>query len=265
MTEEPPPELIDWQGQRVDAGLRAHRGASERALHRADQPVPVARPGLGEPAGRADQGVHLRRAAPRHRAARLPGVQLDPRRLPRRDDGLGDDRRRRRRGRRRCGATRWRCCRSAATTWPTTSTTGCSSAARSPTRRASSASTGSAATRTASSSGRASARTCASCNGSSSARTAGAVGIESPLGWMPRYEDLDWRGLEDFPRERFDELMSIDRDLWAQEILVARGAVHQPLRPAAEGDDLRPRADPLRALPLAGALAGRRRQRGLEA
>ncbi len=25
-----------------------------------------------------------------------------------------------------------------------------------------------------------------------------AVGIESPLGWMPRYEDLDWRGLEDF-------------------------------------------------------------------
>ena len=46
-----------------------------------------------------------------------------------------------------------------------------------------------------------------------------AVGIESPLGWMPRYEDLDWRGLEDFPRERFRELMSVDREVWAGELL----------------------------------------------
>ena len=46
-----------------------------------------------------------------------------------------------------------------------------------------------------------------------------AVGIESPLGWMPRFEDLDWRGLEDFPRERFVELMSVDREFWATELL----------------------------------------------
>jgi phosphoenolpyruvate carboxykinase (GTP) len=46
-----------------------------------------------------------------------------------------------------------------------------------------------------------------------------AVGIESPLGWMPRYEDLDWRGLEDFPRERFGQLMAVDRDVWARELL----------------------------------------------
>ncbi|MCC6222689.1 MAG: phosphoenolpyruvate carboxykinase (GTP) [Thermoleophilia bacterium] len=46
-----------------------------------------------------------------------------------------------------------------------------------------------------------------------------AVGIESPLGWMPRYEDLDWRGLEGFPRERFVELMSVDRETWARELL----------------------------------------------
>jgi phosphoenolpyruvate carboxykinase (GTP) len=46
-----------------------------------------------------------------------------------------------------------------------------------------------------------------------------AVGIESPLGWMPRYEDIDWRGLEDFSRDRFGELMSIDRDVWALELL----------------------------------------------
>jgi phosphoenolpyruvate carboxykinase (GTP) len=46
-----------------------------------------------------------------------------------------------------------------------------------------------------------------------------AVSIESPLGWMPRYEDLDWRGLEAFEPERFRELMSVDRDQWNQEIL----------------------------------------------
>ena len=34
---------------------------------------------------------------------------------------------------------------------------------------------------------------------------------------MPRYEDLDWRGL-DFSRAQFDELMSVDRDAWQQEI-----------------------------------------------
>jgi phosphoenolpyruvate carboxykinase (GTP) len=46
-----------------------------------------------------------------------------------------------------------------------------------------------------------------------------AVSIESPLGWMPRYEDLDWRGLEDVSPERFHELMSIDREQWNAEIL----------------------------------------------
>ena len=44
-------------------------------------------------------------------------------------------------------------------------------------------------------------------------------GIESPIGWMPRYEELDWRGLEDFSPERFGELMSIDREEWARELL----------------------------------------------
>ena len=46
-----------------------------------------------------------------------------------------------------------------------------------------------------------------------------AISIESPLGWMPRYEDLDWRGMEGFSRERFKALMAVDRDLWQQEIL----------------------------------------------
>ncbi len=46
-----------------------------------------------------------------------------------------------------------------------------------------------------------------------------AVSIESPLGWMPRYEDLDWRGMENFSQEQFHALMSVDRDIWKQEIL----------------------------------------------
>ena len=46
-----------------------------------------------------------------------------------------------------------------------------------------------------------------------------AVSVESPLGWMPRYEDLDWTGLDDFSRDQFMELMTVDRELWKQEIL----------------------------------------------
>jgi phosphoenolpyruvate carboxykinase (GTP) len=36
---------------------------------------------------------------------------------------------------------------------------------------------------------------------------------------MPRYEYLDWRGLEGFRREQFQALMSVDRGLWQQELL----------------------------------------------
>ncbi|HEY7122580.1 MAG TPA: phosphoenolpyruvate carboxykinase (GTP) [Ktedonobacterales bacterium] len=46
-----------------------------------------------------------------------------------------------------------------------------------------------------------------------------AVSIESPIGWMPRYEDLDWRGMEGFTRAQFNELMSVERDVWQQELL----------------------------------------------
>ncbi|QDU86982.1 Phosphoenolpyruvate carboxykinase [GTP] [Pirellulimonas nuda] len=44
-----------------------------------------------------------------------------------------------------------------------------------------------------------------------------AASIESPLGWVPRYDDIDWRGI-DFTEAQFDELMSIDRETWMQEI-----------------------------------------------
>jgi phosphoenolpyruvate carboxykinase (GTP) len=45
-----------------------------------------------------------------------------------------------------------------------------------------------------------------------------AMGIESPLGWMPRYSDIDWRGMP-FSEEQFNALMALDRDVWQQEIL----------------------------------------------
>ena len=44
-----------------------------------------------------------------------------------------------------------------------------------------------------------------------------AASIECPLGWVPRYQDLDWRGL-DFSESQFERLMAIDRDVWTQEI-----------------------------------------------
>ena len=45
-----------------------------------------------------------------------------------------------------------------------------------------------------------------------------AVGKETPIGWMPHYEDIDWRGL-DFPREKFEELQAFDRAAWRSEVI----------------------------------------------
>jgi phosphoenolpyruvate carboxykinase (GTP) len=42
--------------------------------------------------------------------------------------------------------------------------------------------------------------------------------VESPIGWMPTYEDMDWNGLE-FTKEQFDSIMSIDREEWKAELL----------------------------------------------
>ena len=45
-----------------------------------------------------------------------------------------------------------------------------------------------------------------------------ASGSESPLGWMPNYEQLDWRGL-DFSKQAFEKVMKIEPEVWKQEIL----------------------------------------------
>ena len=44
-----------------------------------------------------------------------------------------------------------------------------------------------------------------------------ASAIESPLGWVPRYEDIDWNGL-DFSEQQFNKLMAVDRTAWQEEV-----------------------------------------------
>jgi len=40
--------------------------------------------------------------------------------------------------------------------------------------------------------------------------------VESPLGWMPRHEDIEWNGL-DFSADKFYDLMAVGRDAGAAE------------------------------------------------
>jgi phosphoenolpyruvate carboxykinase (GTP) len=44
-----------------------------------------------------------------------------------------------------------------------------------------------------------------------------ATASEGPLGWVPRYDDLDWRGLS-FTKEQFAQATSITRDEWVGEL-----------------------------------------------
>ena len=45
-----------------------------------------------------------------------------------------------------------------------------------------------------------------------------SLGKETAIGWTPHYEDIEWRGM-DFPKEKFDELQAFDRGAWRQEVL----------------------------------------------
>jgi phosphoenolpyruvate carboxykinase (GTP) len=46
----------------------------------------------------------------------------------------------------------------------------------------------------------------------------GARATETSIGWMPSYDDIDWRGL-DYPREKWDRVMAIDREAWKLQTL----------------------------------------------
>ena len=45
-----------------------------------------------------------------------------------------------------------------------------------------------------------------------------ALGKETPIGWLPRYEDMHWDGF-DFPKETFDQLQVVDREAWKREVI----------------------------------------------
>jgi len=60
-----------------------------------------------------------------------------------------------------------------------------------------------------------------------------AQGKETPIGWTPHYEDMNWNGL-DMPRAKFDELQRVDRAAWRQEVMSHEElflAVHDHLPP----------------------------------
>jgi phosphoenolpyruvate carboxykinase (GTP) len=45
-----------------------------------------------------------------------------------------------------------------------------------------------------------------------------AQGKETPIGWTPHYSDIDWNGLA-FPEEAFEELQHVDRAAWRKEVM----------------------------------------------
>jgi phosphoenolpyruvate carboxykinase (GTP) len=47
---------------------------------------------------------------------------------------------------------------------------------------------------------------------------AGGRAKETPIGWVPRYKDIDWTGLN-FSEEKFEELQAFDRAAWRAEVL----------------------------------------------
>ena len=44
-----------------------------------------------------------------------------------------------------------------------------------------------------------------------------AIGRETELGWVPRFEDVDWSGSM-VTRQEFDDLIAVDNDAWHQEV-----------------------------------------------
>jgi phosphoenolpyruvate carboxykinase (GTP) len=60
-------------------------------------------------------------------------------------------------------------------------------------------------------------------------------GVETPLGVAPRYEDMDWQGMEGFDKARFEQLMTLDPAQWRQE-LVDHGALFEQLKSRMPGE-----------------------------
>jgi len=45
-----------------------------------------------------------------------------------------------------------------------------------------------------------------------------AQGKETPIGWTPHFEDINWSGLE-MPQAKFEELQKVDHEGWRREVM----------------------------------------------
>jgi len=45
-----------------------------------------------------------------------------------------------------------------------------------------------------------------------------ALARETPIGWVPHYEDIEWRGM-DFSKDHFEQLQEVNRSAWRTEVL----------------------------------------------
>ena len=45
-----------------------------------------------------------------------------------------------------------------------------------------------------------------------------SLGRETPIGWMPSYSDMEWKGLT-FSPEDFENLQKFDRNEWTREVI----------------------------------------------
>jgi len=45
-----------------------------------------------------------------------------------------------------------------------------------------------------------------------------SLGRETAIGWVPRYEDIEWKG-SNFSRETFDQLQLVDHEAWKKEVI----------------------------------------------
>ena len=45
-----------------------------------------------------------------------------------------------------------------------------------------------------------------------------AHAIETPIGWVPEFADLEWKGLESFGRAKFSQVSTVDGAVWKREL-----------------------------------------------
>jgi phosphoenolpyruvate carboxykinase (GTP) len=73
-----------------------------------------------------------------------------------------------------------------------------------------------------------------------------AQGTDTLLGFIPRFEDLSWAGMERFDRPRYEEITRVDEKLWSEELkshdeLFGRLAGHVPAALEARRGTMRQR------------------------